>query len=244
VGLFLTARAVRQNAKLVETRSAFVATVTHELKTPVAAIRAAGDTLASGRIGTPEALRDYAIMVVNEAKRLTRLLNNLLAYARIADVTEVYSFQSLDLRDVIDTSLREFRSRLNTGNYQVRVDIQPDLAEIFGDRTSLGLVFDNILDNAIRYSKDNRVIEINARSSAGDVTVEVIDQGIGIPPGDLERVTEKFFRGHNVNSEGSGLGLAITERIVADHRGSLRIHSTVGMGTTVSMRFPAENSPV
>lgn len=238
IGLALTARAMRENANLAEMRSAFVSTVTHELKTPIATIRAAGDTLASGRVASPEALREYARLVVDEAKRLTRLLNNLLAYARITDVTEAYSFQSTDLRRIVSESLREFRSRLESANYQVQIDIQPELPPVRGDATALGLMFDNILDNAIRYSKDNHAININATADEGIVTLNVADRGIGIPQSEIEHVTRKFFRGRNASSEGSGLGLAITERIVRDHGGSLHIQSTVGVGTTVSLRFP------
>ena len=240
IGFVFSARAVREHASLAEVRSTFVATVTHELKTPVAAIRAAGDTLASGRVMNSETRHDYAVMVVNEAKRLNRLLNNLLAYARITEVTDLYSLQSVDLRHIIDATLRESRSRLNIGGYKVCIDIEPDLPDVRGDRTALALMFDNIFDNAIRYSSDNRVLDITARSSEDVVTLEVINRGIGISQTEIRHVTAKFFRGRNASSDGSGLGLAIADRIIADHRGTLTIESTVGVGTTVRVCLPAK----
>lgn len=96
-----------------------------------------------------------------------------------------------------------------------------------------------MIDNAITYSKDTRVINILATASNGAVTLQVIDNGIGIPSSEIEHVARKFFRGSNACSEGSGLGLAIAERIISDHRGSLHIESTVGVGTTVNVTVPA-----
>lgn len=133
---------MRANANLAEMRSTFVSTVTHELKTPIATIRAAGDTLASGRVATPQALRDYARLVVCESKRLTRLLNNLLAYARITDVTEAYSFQPIELAGVVRDRLREFKFRMERSNYRVQGDIPAHLPRIRGDATALGLMLD------------------------------------------------------------------------------------------------------
>lgn len=238
LGLVVTARAMRDSASLAETRSSFVAAVTHELKTPIATIRAAGDTLVSGRVASPEALQDYARLVVDESKRLTRLLNNLLAYSRLTDITDAYSFQPLDLQRVVYDALHDSRWRLESGPFRVEVSIAPDLPLIRGDLTSLMLMFDNVLDNAIRYSADERIIEISVTATTSTVTVDVADRGTGISPEDLKYVTHKFFRGRNASSGGSGLGLSIVERIVKDHEGALLVQSTVGAGTTVSMRFP------
>jgi two-component system phosphate regulon sensor histidine kinase PhoR len=242
LGVVLTARAMRANAQLAEMRSTFVSTVTHELKTPIATIRAAGDMLASGRVSDRHAQGDYARLVVDEAKRLTRLLNNLLAYSRITDVTEAYSFQPLDLGQLVSQSLRDYRSRLDSADCRVEVNIPPDLPSIQGDITALTLMFDNVIDNAIRYSKANPRIDINARVAHDSVTLEVVDQGIGIPESEIDHVTRKFFRGRNSSSEGSGLGLAITAQIVRDHHGSLHIKSAPGVGTTVSLTFPVAES--
>ena len=110
VGVFLTARATRASARVAAMQSEFVATVTHELKTPIATIRAAGDTLARVGVLDADARRDYARMVVDEAKRLGRLVENLLAYARVTDVTEVYAFGPVDLGTVVEEVLHGARA--------------------------------------------------------------------------------------------------------------------------------------
>lgn len=238
VGLVLTLRAARANAALAEMRSEFVATVTHELKTPIATIRAISETLASGRIGTPDISREYAQMAVHEAKRLTRLIDNLLAYSRVTDVTEVYSFEAIPPGEIIEDTLREFASKLAEGGFRVHVDARPELPAVRADRTAIGLTLANIVDNAIRYSGEARELRVTAQRNGGGVTFQVADRGVGIPEGELDHVTRKFFRGRRAPTGGSGLGLAIVHRIVTDHGGSLSIQSRVHHGTTVSITLP------
>jgi signal transduction histidine kinase len=237
-GLVFTARAVGASARLTELRSEFVATVTHELKTPIATIRAVGDTLVSGRIPTPTAQREYAQLVVQEAKRLTRLVDNLLAMSRITDVTEVYMFEALAVDGLVDMTLQEFGKQLAEAEFETQVEIPADLPSVRCDRTAMGLLLDNLVDNAIRYSPTTRFLRIGAHRENGRVVIEVSDKGRGIPDDELDLVTRKFFRGRHLISNGSGLGLAIVKRIVTDHDGELSISSTVNVGTTVSVGLP------
>jgi signal transduction histidine kinase len=237
IGLVLSVRAGRASAHLAEMRSDFVSAVTHELKTPIANMRAINETLASGR-STLEMSREYAQMGIREATRLTRLVDNLLAYARITDVADAYSFEPVALETVVDRSLQEFAAHLTDGRFDLHVDLPEELPVVRGDPTALGLMLNNLVENAIRYSKDTREIAITARRRGAQVVLEVKDKGIGIPDGEIERVTRKFFRGRNTIAGGSGLGLAIVDRIVADHAGSLEITSSVGAGTTVVVALP------
>ena len=239
LGLALTLYSIRSHAKLAQLRADFVATVTHELKTPVATIRAAADTLVAGRVSDGEGARRYAQLMVNESKHLTRLLDNLLAYARIADTTEVYSLRPIAVPQLVEHAVRNARSRLEAAGFVVKLDIAPDLPPIEADWTAVCLALDNVIDNAIRYSKDTRSLNISATRENGSIRIQVADRGIGIPAGELAHVTRRFFRGRGAGSGGSGLGLAIVERIVKDHRGSLSIESAVGAGSTVTIDLPA-----
>jgi signal transduction histidine kinase len=218
-------------------RSDFVAAVTHELKTPIANMRALSETLASGR-GTLEMAREYGQMGMREATRLTRLVDNLLASARITDVADAYLFESVALETVVDRSLQEFTPLLTDGGFDVRVDLPEELPAVRADATALGLMLNNLLDNAIRYSTDTRHLAITARANHASVILEVSDQGIGIPDSEIGRVTRKFFRGRHAIAGGSGLGLAIVDCIVADHAGVLEIRSGLGTGTTVVVTLP------
>jgi hypothetical protein len=135
-GLALTLYATRSHAKLAKLRADFVATVTHELKTPIATIRAAAETLRSGRVTDSESAQRYSQLMVDESKQLTRLLDNLLAYARIADTADVYSFQPVAVRALIDQSLRTCKSRLDAAGFEVQVDVPDDLPPVRADWTA------------------------------------------------------------------------------------------------------------
>jgi len=237
IGLVLTLRATRTAAQLAEIRSDFVSTVTHELKTPIATIRAIGDTLARGRVSDPEARVEYAQLIVQESKRLSRLVDNLLAYSRITDVTEVYSLETVDVRTIIEEALRGFDTQFLERRFEVHVDITPRLP-IRADRAAMTLMLDNIIDNAIRYSGAERVIDVIARRENGSAVIEVRDHGVGIPEIEIARVTRRFHRVPGTASSGSGLGLAIVKRIVSDHGGTVSIESRVGRGTTVRISLP------
>ena len=239
--VIVAVRAGRANADLAVMRADFVSAVTHELKTPLANLRAINETLVSGRT-TPEMVREYAGMGIGEATRLTRLVDNLLAYSRVTDVADVYSFEPVALADVVRSSLQEFAPTLARDAFAVTVDVADDVPAVRADPKALGLLVNNLIDNAIRYSKDARVLTIAARAGAGTVTLDVTDQGVGIPDDEIDRVTRKFFRGRTSVSGGSGLGLAIVDRIVSDHGGTLQIRSREGQGTTVSVTIPAARS--
>jgi signal transduction histidine kinase len=239
VGLALTLYSTYSQAKQAQLRADFVSIATHELKTPIATIRAAGDTLVSRRLANDQdASHRYAQLMVHESKHLTRLLDNLLAYSRITDTTDAYLFGPIAVRAILEQALRTAKSRLDTGGFEVHVDIADDLPNVRADWTALCLALDNLVDNAIRYSKDNCYLRLGATRNGNRVTLEVTDHGIGIPAGEVPQVTRKFFRGRGTVSGGSGLGLAMVERIVTDHSGTLSITSTVGVGTTVALSLP------
>jgi len=241
-GLVLTVRAERAAAELAELRSDFVSTVTHELKTPIATIRAAAETMSGGRLSGTEILQEYGQIVVVEAKRLTRLIENLLAYARITDVADVYSFERLDVGELIEEVHQEFQAQLHESACELIVMMPPGLPAVRGDRLALRLLFNNLVDNALRYSETERRVELTGAVEDLSIIVRVIDHGIGIPEDELSQITRKFVRGRQARPGGSGLGLAIASRIASDHGATLTIQSVVGKGTTVSVAFPSVRS--
>jgi signal transduction histidine kinase len=238
LGLIMTARATRASESLSELRAEFVATATHELKTPIATIRAAGETMASGRVSTPTARQEYAELVVQESRRLSRLVENLLAWSRITDVTDAYVFEPTALATVVPRVCQEFGHQLRAAGFVTQIDVPADLPLVRADATALGLLLDKLVDNAIRYSPTTRFLRITARLRGDVVTLDVSDQGCGIPADEIEHVTRRFFRGRQRVANGTGLGLAIVKRIVTDHGGGLAIHSAMRVGTTVSVSLP------
>jgi signal transduction histidine kinase len=237
VGLILAIRAVRAGVALTAMRSEFVSSVTHELKMPLANILAMADTLARRPIAAAQ-IRTYAEYLMQEAKRLTRLVDNLLAYSRITDVTNIYSFEPIAPAELVDDVLQSFRRPIAEREFTVDVDIPVDLPLVRADRAAMILALDNVFDNAIRYSADRGSIKVTASQTAAMVFLEVKDRGAGIPPDELPLVRRKFVRGRVTRSNGSGLGLAIVSRIVADHDGTFALESEYGVGSTARVGLP------
>ena len=238
LSLLATARAARASAALAAVRADFVATVTHELKTPLSTIRAVGETLVRGRVKTSQDLNRYAHLLVREERRLTRLVNNLLAYSRVTDVTEVYTFETLEPGALISEATQAFRRQLNDSEIRLEVDVPDDIPAVRADRTAIVLALDNLIDNAIRYSGAANTVSVRASHDANHVRFDVVDRGVGIPADDLPQIKRRYVRGSTARGAGNGLGLAIANRIAADHGGALEIVSEVGRGTTATLIIP------
>jgi len=144
----------------------------------------------------------------------------------------------LNLRSIVVEALRAFNSQLATNGFTLDLDVPGDLPAVTGDRNALNLLFDNVVDNALRYSGHSRWVGLRARESNGKIVVSISDTGIGIPEDELDQAPVKFFRGRHGVSGGTGLGLAIVDRIVHAHHGTFAIESVVGAGTTVSVTLP------
>jgi two-component system, OmpR family, phosphate regulon sensor histidine kinase PhoR len=241
LSFFATARAARASAAVAMVRADFVATVTHELKTPLSTIRAVGETLVRGRVKTETDMNRYAQLLVREERRLTRLVNNLLAYSRVTDVTEVYSFETLEPAALIAEATQGFRRQLTDSDVQLEIHAPADVPPVRADRTALILALDNLIDNAIRYSNAAKTVFVRASGEATNVRFDIVDQGVGIPADELPQVRRRFVRGSTARGQGNGLGLAIVNRIASDHHGVLEITSEVGVGTTATLLIPRAN---
>ena len=237
LGLILAIRAVRAGVALTAMRSDFVSSVTHELKTPLANIRAMADTLARRPIGG-ETVRDYAELLMQEATTADAA-GRQPARVRARHRRHRDVFVRADCAaELVDDVLQNFRHPLSEREFKVEVDMPVDLPLVRADRTAMMLTLDNLVDNAIRYSPREHFIRISARRDGQNVVIEVQDRGVGIAPDELSIVRRKFARGKLARADGSGLGLAIVSRIVADHKGTLVLDSEPGTGTTAKVYLP------
>jgi signal transduction histidine kinase len=239
LALVLTVRADRASVALASMKSDFVAAVTHELKTPVAFIRLVGDTLANGRYSSPKTVREYAGLLSVEASRLGTSIDNLLTYARYSSAGAASAeLANVDPADLVEDTLQGFRPTLANLEFELLIDVPPDLPQVCVERPAMIQALDNLVDNAIKYSTKTRHLAVTGRAGAKAVTFTVLDKGSGIACEDLARVFERFYRGRNVSVSGSGLGLPIAKRIVESHGGRIAVRSTVGVGTEVDVTLP------
>jgi len=240
LALVLTVRADRASAALASMKSDFVAGVTHELKTPVAFIRLVGDTLANGRYTSPKTVQEYAGLLSVEATRLSSSIDNLLTYARYSSSHVASPTERADVEpaDLVEDALQGLRPVLANKEFDLVIDVPPDLPQISVDRPAMIQAIDNIVDNAIKYSTTERHLAVSATANGKSVTLTVRDRGTGIASKDLSRIFERFYRGGNATVSGSGLGLPIAKRIVESHGGRIEVRSTPGSGTEVDVTLP------
>jgi two-component system phosphate regulon sensor histidine kinase PhoR len=250
----ISLRELTEQLMIERMRSDFVANASHELRTPLAALSGFIETLAGPARDDPEARERFLETMAAEAKRMTRLVNDLLSLSRIEASEHQPPSARIDLLDCLRTvmdTLRPYAER-RAVDLQLR---RPDrLAALPGDRDQLIQLLTNLIDNAIKYGGEGKQVvvasEYLAAASHGAgpmsgrpaIRVVVEDQGPGIAREHLPRVTERFFRVDAARSRqlgGTGLGLAIVKHIVRRHRGHLAIESELGSGTTVSVYLPA-----
>jgi signal transduction histidine kinase len=236
--LLLTVRAVRARAVATSMKSDFVSEATHELKTPLALIRLVGDALAAHRYSSQEELQEYAGLLSQEAGRLSESINNLLTYARYGDPssTSQGTMTTVALSGLIEAALERFRPTLSDRAFDCIVDVPADV-RLTVDAPSIIHMFEAIIDNAIKYSSDDRRLLIAARREGRSVVVRFADHGIGIPDGDTPHVFNRFYRAQNATVVGSGLGLTIVRSIVQRHGGTVSLRSKVDVGTDVEIKM-------
>jgi len=240
VSLVLARRTVLKDAKLSEMRSRFVSSVTHDLKTPLANIHALSATLERESQVTSERYRAYPHLLMQEATNLSRQVDNLLAYARITDVTETYAFELMAAAELVDEAVKGFQPRLGENGVRVDIDLPEDLPFVRADQRAMVLALKNLIDNGLRHARNGEHghLRIAVRRVGASAHIEVQDNGCGISAKKLAALRESIASRAFAPSDGGGLGLAIASKVVADHGGTLTVDSTLGMGTHCVIGLP------
>ena len=222
----------------------FVANASHELRTPLATILGYSETLADESDVQPEVRLSFGSTIRSEAKRMLRIIEDLMSLSRIEAGRFVAPSGRVAVDEVVTAAVENCRQRAEAGNCAVQVRVDDDLLPVLADQGQLVQLLDNLLSNAIRYACQNDACSVRVAASRDDgfVLLSVSDNGPGIPRQHLRRVTERFYRVDEARSResgGTGLGLAIVKHIVERHRGTLEIRSDEGEGTEVLVRLPA-----
>jgi len=221
-------------------QNALLNSISHDLRTPLASITGALSSLMEDQVTLDEKARRSLIETASEeADRLNRLVGNLLDMTRLESGAMRVKREDCDIQDVIGVTLEELGSRLAERSLQV--NIPDNLPLIPMDFVLMGRVLTNVIDNALKYSTPESPIEIRARLVDGFMKIMVSDQGVGIPPEDLSRVFDKFYRVQRPgNVSGTGLGLAISKGIVEAHGGTITAENPLGGGTIITISLPEE----
>jgi len=232
------ARRAQVDAEVERNRNALLSAVSHDMKTPLAAIMTAGSSLLSSAWHKDRTTREFLETIVQESERMNGLITNLLSATRLDSGAAVLNKEVEALDDLVFAVLSRLSSRL-TGR-AVKVDIPPDLPMVRVDAVLIDQLLVNLLENALRYTPGDSPLEIRGIARHAGVLVEVCDRGPGIPVAEHERVFDKFYRGHAAkqNDGGTGLGLTICRAVVKAHGGQIEIVSRDRGGTTVRFTLP------
>jgi signal transduction histidine kinase len=240
----LLATGAQRARRLARQQMEFVAGVTHELNTPLAAIRSAGQNLADGIVIDPAQVRRYGGLIEKEGGRLTALVAQVLDFAGIESANRAYAAEPLSAARLVDEVLRDHRLTFEQAGMTVERDVAPDLPEIRGDAAALRRAFANIVANAVKFAAAGQWIAVraSARPDGQAIVLRVEDRGPGIPRDERERVFEPFYRGPAAErnaTPGSGLGLSLVRHVVRAHGGSIRVEGREGGGTALVVELPA-----
>ncbi len=241
-GIALTYRNVTKEMALARLKSDFVSNVSHELRTPLSLIRLYAETLEMGRLTSPEKYQEYYRIIRKESERLTALINNILDFSRIEAGRKEYDFRETDMSELVHNTLDSYRYQLEQSGFQFeeKIDEVPPLRV---DREAMARSLLNLVNNALKYSQDRKFIGVNLYRDNGSVKLEVVDQGIGIPHHEQQKIFEKFYRVGDPlvhNTKGSGLGLSLVRHIVQAHGGQVSVDSTPGQGSKFTIALPVK----
>jgi two-component system phosphate regulon sensor histidine kinase PhoR len=222
----------------------FVANASHELRTPLTAVLGYAESIEDGDLD-PQLSSAFAATIKSEAKRMLRIIEDLMGLSRIEADRFVAPTQEVAIADVVRSAVENVRSLAHDRRCDIRIELQEELPPIKGDFPQLVQVVDNLLSNALRYGcgEDVSAVRVSAVAENGSITVAVTDSGPGIAREHLPFITRRFYRvdpARSRDSGGTGLGLAIVKHIVERHRGMLSIDSKVGKGTTVTVTLPID----
>jgi two-component system phosphate regulon sensor histidine kinase PhoR len=243
-GVVLVLHDVTALRQLERVRTEFVANVSHELRTPLTAIQGYLETLLSGALEERENARRFLEIALRHSERLGRLLNDLTDLSNIELGKVALRREPVRVDEVVASVVGIIAPRAARAKVDVTSQVPPDLPEIPADRDRLAQILINLVDNAVKYTPEGGSVTVTARRvEASTIEVAVTDTGIGIPPADLPRITERFYRVDRARSRelgGTGLGLAIVKHLVMAHGGQLGIESAQERGTTVRFTLPIE----
>ncbi len=229
--------------KLEKVRAEFVANVSHELKTPLTAIKGFVETLKGSAKDDPAAVSRFLDIIDKQTQRLENLVNDLLILSSIESKEVKMNFTIEPLARIIQSVIALQKKIIDDKGHQVIVDLPEDLPKVLVDRQRIEQVFVNLLDNAVKFTPQGGKISFKAFVENHYICVEVKDNGVGIPAEHLSRVFERFYRVDRARSReagGTGLGLAIVRQIVSSHQGKIEVESTCGAGSTFRIFLPCQ----
>ena len=237
-------QAVSRQIRVNRLKNDFIATVSHELKTPLSSMRVLADTLLEGNYEDEEQATEYLQLICKENKRLSGLIDNFLTFSRMERSKQAFEMVRTSPVEIAQAAAEAVKTKFNGGQCEFQVQITENLPDVLADQNAMVTVLVNLLDNAYKYSYDDKQIELRVSSEDGSVCFCVSDNGAGMPRRSVKKIFKRFYqvdRSLARSTEGCGLGLSIAKFIVDAHKGSIAVSSKPDEGSIFTVKLPAGN---
>lgn len=241
-GVMVVIQDITEHVNLDNMRKEFVADVSHELKTPITSIMGYADTLLEGEYDK-QTQDKFLGVIASEARRMAKLVTDLLTLSRFDNNQVLQEKETFDLGELVKQCQEKLQPQINQKKHQVECFVTANVPPVYADKDGIQRVVLNILTNSIKYTKEKGHIKIYVGFVYNDAYIKVIDNGLGIPEGDLTKIFERFYRVDKARTRemgGTGLGLSIAKEILDKNDGSIDIKSEQGKGTEVVIRIPTK----
>jgi two-component system phosphate regulon sensor histidine kinase PhoR len=226
--------------RLEKVRTDFVTNASHELRTPITALKGFSETLLDGAMEDKVILKQFLEIMLEESTRLNLLVNDILELSKLEQRQVPISFEEVVVKDAVLSTFKLINQKAKQKEITMHL-FEEDCVKIDGDKNRLKQVLANLIDNAVIYTKPGGVINVTIKKSESQAIITISDNGMGIPEDEINRVFERFYRvdkGRSRNSGGTGLGLSIVKYLVENFNGTITVKSKVGLGTTFTLMFP------
>ena len=240
IGIGLIYRNIRKELALTQLKSDFISNVSHELRTPLSLISMYSETLVLDRLKDENKKKEYYSVINNETNRLSKIVNSILNFSKMESGTRKYNFSENNLVEINDEVFSTYDYHIKSKGFKYKIDTKGKIENIFADQDAISESIINLIENAIKYSSENKQFIIKIDQNKIGPFWEIEDFGIGISKEDQIKIFDKFFRvstGLVHNIKGTGLGLTLVKQIMESHNGKVIVNSTVGQGSSFRLQF-------
>ena len=240
-GIVIIGRTIAHEKEILQLKSDFVSSVSHEFKTPITSIKALTERLLDGTVKDQKRAREYYSVISRDAENLSRLVGNFLDFSKIEEGKNEYNFEVIDFNAWLKQTILDFSHKTQRGKIIFRSDLIDTSVSVKVDKASFRLAIDNLLDNAVKFSSENSEIIVTLEKLENNLLLVIEDSGIGISRDDQAKIFEKFYRGKDstaYSATGTGLGLTIVKQVIEAHGGGISVESEPGKGSRFTIIIP------
>lgn len=244
IGGWVIFKNIKKEIELAQIKTDFVSNVSHELRTPLSLISMFSETLELDRVKSEEKKKEYYSIISQETNRLGRIVNSILSFSKMEAGKRQFNMNDAYINDIVETVYQSYQFHLEQKGFKLFLEKDETILILKVDEEAISEALVNLVDNAVKYSDQKKVITVRTGKKENFAFIEVEDEGMGIPQKDQKKIFEKFFRvssGNVHNVKGSGLGLSIVKNIMDAHHGNIELKSEIGKGSTFRLVFPLIN---